>query len=260
MSASDQAETLMRAALPLIASGEWAEAAASLEQAARLHAAHGFTDDQARCLQLAATLRRSAGEPLAAQLLTASAAVAAPGNLPLAVASEAERGMSAAAQGRHAEAATFFGESLRKARAAGLSAEVQIALLRAAAASHIALDALPQAEADFAAACALADARIGGFLRTEHARLLLDAGHATEAARVLPSDDGGGDTQLRAEILVQRARLARTAADFATAHITAGRRVTPPWPPWRRYRISRPASSWPRPPTHEAIGSRRTHR
>src|ERR1700730_1314714 len=183
MSASDQAETLMRAALPLLASGDWAAAAASLEQAAKLHAAQGRSEDQARCLQLAATLRRAAGEPEAAQLLTANTSVTAPDNLPLSVAILAERATSAAAQGKHEDAAALFGESLKKAREAGLNADAQIALLRRRTAAHIAFGALAKAEADVASACALADPRVGGFLRVEHARLLLDADHAAEAAR-----------------------------------------------------------------------------
>jgi hypothetical protein len=216
MSASGQAEALMRAALPLMASGDWTNAAASLEQAAALHAAQRRAEDQARCLQLAAMLRRAVGEPEAAQLLVARAAVAAPDTLPLSVAILAERAMSAASQGKQKDAAALFGESLQKAREAGLNADAQIALLRGRMAAHTAFGALAAAEADVAAACALADARIGGFLRVEQARLLLDAGHAAKAARALPSEDLG-DVQLRAEILVQRARLARGAGDIAAA-------------------------------------------
>ena len=57
---ADPAETLAQRALSLIPRGDWAGAAAALEQAAALHAQAKRTYDDARCLQLAATLRRLA--------------------------------------------------------------------------------------------------------------------------------------------------------------------------------------------------------
>jgi hypothetical protein len=83
-------------------------------------------------------------------------------------------------------------------------------------AAHIALGDLAAAEADAAAACALADPRIGAFLRTEQARLLLDRGHTAAATRVLPPTPAT-DAQLLAEILVERARLARLTGVTASA-------------------------------------------
>src|SRR5207248_10897458 len=58
----DRAHALMQSALALIPQGSWPEAAAALEEAAMLHAQASRSYDQARCLQLAATLRRSAGQ------------------------------------------------------------------------------------------------------------------------------------------------------------------------------------------------------
>ena len=224
MTRDDIPETLMRAALPLIANGEWARAAESLERAASLHKAAGRSMDEARCLQLAATLQRMSGDAGASRRLGERARAAAPEDLPLLVANLAERATAEAALGRHEQAVEGFGACLDKAVEGGLGPNGRIALLRWRAASLIAMGSLAAADADFATACGLADPRIAGFLRTEQAALLLDAGHAAAAARVLPSADQP-DAQLRAEILVQRARLARFADDHAgaAAHATAAR-------------------------------------
>lgn len=216
MTDETRAEALMRAALPLMASGAWEEAAASLEQAASLHAAAGRAADEARCLQLAATLRRASGDLAASRALGERAIAAAPGDVPLAVAHLAERATGEAARGEHARAVADFTSALEGARQIGLAADAQIALLRARAASQIALGALAAADADVAAAGQLADSRIRDFLRAEQAKLLLDAGHPVEAARALPPANVP-DAQLRAEILVQQARLDAVAGDARKA-------------------------------------------
>jgi hypothetical protein len=216
MSAPLDAEALMRAALPLMASGAWGAAAESLEKAAALHENAGRGSEAARCLQAAATLSRASGDTEAAKTLARRAAAAAPTNLPLAIASLAEQAQAAAGAGEFKEASAGFAAALAAAEHAGLDANTRIALLRGREAAHIALNELEAAEADTVAACALADTRTAGFLRTEQARLLLDAGHPAEAARVLPTPPTA-DAQLRAEILVEQARLARIARNAVHA-------------------------------------------
>jgi tetratricopeptide (TPR) repeat protein len=216
----NQAEALMRDALPLMARGDWASAATSLEKAASLHEAAGHRGEAGRCLQAAATLRRAAGDTEAAHALAGRGAAAAPADLPLAVAAQAEQARGAADVGQYDVAANGFGAALAAAERAGLDGNARIALLRGRMAAHIAMGELDAAETDTADACALADARIAGFLRTEQARLLLDGGHIAAATRALPSAPAA-DPQLRAEILVERARLARLAEDQKAAQTLA---------------------------------------
>jgi hypothetical protein len=210
------AEALMRAALPLMGRGAWGAAAGTLEKAATLHQNAGRPDEAARCLQGAVALRRAEGDAEAAWALAGRAATVAPANLPMRVATLAQQAQAAADAGEFEAAADAYGASLDAADRAGLDANARIALLRGREAAHIALGELGAAEADTAAACALADPRIAAFLRTEQARLLLNAGHPAEAAGVLPAPSAA-DRQLRAEILVEQARLAHLAGNAAKA-------------------------------------------
>ena len=220
MSPIDHAEDLMRVALPLIARGDWRAAAQSLEQAAALHERAGRGGEAARCLQGAAALRRAAGESDAAGTLARRAAAAAPDDLHNAAAALAQQGAAAADAGAFEEAAARFSSALAAAERAGLGGDDRIALLRGLEAAHVRLGDLDAARSDLDAACALAAPRIAGFLRTEHARLLIDAERFEAAARVLPAPPAD-DPQLRAEILVERARLARNDGDAGLARATA---------------------------------------
>ena len=109
---NDQAYALMQSAVALIPQGGWQEAAAALEKAAGLHAQAGRAYDEARCLQLAATLRRSAGEPEKARSLVEQAATVAPTDQPLAVSISAERAETAFAEGRFQEAVSAWTTAL----------------------------------------------------------------------------------------------------------------------------------------------------
>jgi hypothetical protein len=216
MNGPDPAERLMRGALSLIPQGDWAGAAATLEQAASLHAQAKRTYDEARCLQLAATLRRASGDAASSRMLTERAAAVATVDLPLAVSILAERAEALAAQGEHRQAAETWTECLEKARQARLAPPGLIGLLRRRAAVYIGVGELSRAAADFAESCGLADERVAGFLRAEQARLLLDHGYAAEAASALLAADVA-DPHLRAEILTLQARMARESGDAATA-------------------------------------------
>ncbi|HZD49526.1 MAG TPA: hypothetical protein VE178_12360, partial [Silvibacterium sp.] len=75
----------MQTANSLIPQGKWPEAAEALEEAAWLHAEAGRSYDQSRCLQLAATLRRSSGHLEQARSLIERAADPAHEDQPLAI-------------------------------------------------------------------------------------------------------------------------------------------------------------------------------
>ena len=78
----DRAATLMRTALGRIGAGDLRGAADDLSQAAALHALAGRGHDEARCLQLAATLQRFGGDAAAAGGLLRQAAARPVADLP----------------------------------------------------------------------------------------------------------------------------------------------------------------------------------
>lgn len=222
-------DRLLQSALAWVSGGDFARAAILAEEAATLHGQAGRTADQALTLQLAAALKWAAGDTESSRVLSLRAARIAPENLPITVASLASQAEAAAAQGHYRRAADIFGASLENARAARLPPSSQIALLRRRGACQIADGDYAAADTDFAAATDLASPRIAAFLRTEQARLLLDAGQADAAARVLPEPDlpepGLSDPQLLAEIEAQKARLARATGDVEAMrqHASAAR-------------------------------------
>lgn len=225
MTTPDRAEALMCDADALVTSGAWAEGAVALEAAAKHHAHAGRDYDQARCLQLAATLRRSSGDAEGARALVERASAVGSGDDSLSVSILAERAETAMTQNRYADAVAAWTSCIDKARSLGASAHDKIALLRRRAACFLAVDAADDADADFGAACNLAeDATMAGFLRAEQARLLLDRGDADGAAHALPLGDSA-DAHLRAETRVVRARLASVNGDARGAgeHAVAAR-------------------------------------
>lgn len=219
-----RAATHLRNAQARIAEGAWEQAAAELEAAAGLHAQTGRTYDQARCLQLAATLRRAAGAPERARQLLEEASAVAPADQPLAVSIAAERGQIAHDEGRHEDAVASWTEALDLGVSAGLGPDGRVALLRGRAASLVAIGRVAESNADFAEAFHLLEPSRGlttaCFILTEQAGLLLQFGHRGEAERVAsevekraPADD----SHLRAEILLLRARMARNRGDSTSA-------------------------------------------
>jgi tetratricopeptide (TPR) repeat protein len=180
----------MQAAVDLIASGNWPEAAASLENAACLHAEAGRDYDQARCLQLAATLRRSSGQVEKTRSLVDRAANCAQEDRPLAISIAAERAETSFAGGQYEDAVSAWNDALDKAREAGLKADGRSALLRRRAAAFPALRQIGLARVDFDLACELVGTSHGretaGFVRTEEANLLLHYGYADDAEHAQP--------------------------------------------------------------------------
>lgn len=216
----DKAEALMQTAHSLIPQGKWPEAAEALEEAAWLHAEAGRSYDQSRCLQLAATLRRSSGEVEKARSLVERAADSAQEDRPLAISIAAERAETAFAEGQYEAAVSAWNDALDKAQEAGLKADGRSALRRRRAAGFLALRQISPARSDFDLAYELVAASHGrelaGFVRTEEANLLLQSGYADDAEQVLGTLEtelpgGPKDPHLGAEILLVHARLARAA-------------------------------------------------
>jgi tetratricopeptide (TPR) repeat protein len=221
-----EAETLMRAAVDLIAQGSWLEAAASLERAAQLHAEAGRDYDQARCLQLAATLRRSAGDLAAAGRLSARAASIDYGDSRLGVSIAAEQAESAFAAGEFESALSAWNLALDRAPGAQLAADALAALFLRRATTLLALDRVHEAFGDFDQAYRLLDEshtdQTASFVRTEEATLLLQAGYAKESEKIVEALEARLSAEdrtphLAAEILILRARLARAAGHDESA-------------------------------------------
>jgi hypothetical protein len=219
----ERADTLLRSALERVSGGAWADAARTLEAAAALHARAGRREDEAQCLQLAATLARASGgvgAPLAAR------AAAAPAGGPLAVSVAAERAETAFGERRHDDAVVAWTATLDAGRAAGLGADGTSAVLLRRAASLVALGGLGDAAEDVAESFRLLDEGSGPerapFVLVEHARLLLRHGHVRDAARVVAALDAPlarwpADFHLHAEVHVLRARLARLGGEVDRA-------------------------------------------
>jgi tetratricopeptide (TPR) repeat protein len=215
----NQAYALMQSALADIPRGHWAQAAEALESAAALHAKAGRAYDEARCLQLAATLRRSAGELNEAQTLGARASSVAQRDEPLSVSIDAERAETAFAQQRYQEAASLWTKAIERAREAGLLAEGLSAMLRRRAAALMALYEIERAGKDFNEAYALLNSssakESASFVRVEQARLFWQYGEADRAEQLLneleTKADVATNSHLMAELLVMRSRMTRAA-------------------------------------------------
>ncbi|KVD68441.1 hypothetical protein [Burkholderia ubonensis] len=244
MNTPDHTSTLLDAALARLRRGDLAGAAEALEQAAGATTASPASRDaidRARSLQLAASLRSALGQSEAARALADQAAAVLPGDVPTEIAALVRQAEADEAAGRWRDAARRYGMALDEARQTPIGADASvpppsgtpppsapqsdatrlIALLRARAACLIADGAYAEAAADFDAACALATPPIAAFLRTEHARLLADAGAFDAARAALPPPDPN-DAQLAAEIGVEHARLERAAGHWSAARLAAG--------------------------------------
>ncbi len=223
----DKAEALMQTAHALILRSKWPEAAETLERAAFLHAEAGRSYDRSRCLQLAATLRRAAGQiGKARSLVERAMASSVRDDQPLAVSIAAESAETAFAAGNYQGAVSAWNEALYKAQKAGLKADGRSTLLRRRAAALLALRQIGPARNDFDQAWGLVAAAhgqiIAGFVRTEEANLLLHHGYLDDAKQILGRldnglPDGPKDPHLEAEIFTVHARLARTAKENLAA-------------------------------------------
>ncbi len=221
-----EAHELMQSALALIPGGAWRDAARALEAAAMLHARAGRAYDEARCLQLAATLARSSGDAGDAGRLAARAASVAPEDRPLEVSIAAEIAEIASGEGRQSDAVDAWTVALETGRDAGLGADAATAVLLRRAAALLALGRLEPAADDYREAFRLLDdgpdAGRAPFVAVEHARLLLEHGHAAHAEREIEALEARvgtepADAHLLAETHVLRARLARAAGEIDRA-------------------------------------------
>lgn len=216
MTRDERALQLMRSATALAREGEWEQASAELEEAAKLHREAGRSYDEARCLQMSASLRRAAGDPAKARELAEQAAAVVVTDQPLAVSIAAEQGETAFAEGRWVEAAAAYTRAIERGREAGLRPDGLSALLRRRAAAYVASGLLERAAADYDEAYRLVEAEhdpdVAGFVRIEQARTLFDHGYKDEAERVIATlDPLNASEHLLAEIFLMRARLARAS-------------------------------------------------
>jgi tetratricopeptide (TPR) repeat protein len=216
-----EAWELMQSAHRLIRQGEWAQAGSALEKAAAIHREAGREYDEARCLQLAATLERSSGDLSKARRLADRAASVAPGDLPLAVSIASERAETALAEGRYDDALRLWHEAIAQARQAHAKPEGLSAMLRRLAAAQMASGTTEEAGQSFDEAARLIQAAMSGdaagFVRTEQAGLLLQHGRVAEAVAVLQGIDSARSPHLHAETLVMQARAARTTGHLDQA-------------------------------------------
>jgi tetratricopeptide (TPR) repeat protein len=222
----DQAYALMQSAVSLIGQGQWRDAAHALEQAAQIHAQVGRAYDQARCLQLAATLRRSAAQPDQAGSLLAKAAAVAPQDQPLAISILSEQAEIAFANNHYEDAVAAYTRALNEARQSGLKPDGLSALLRRRAAASIALGNLREAAADFDEAFRLiheiSGRAIASFVRVEQSNWLWQYGHYHEMKQVVIALETSlqgeeSNSNLLSERLVAQARLSRVAGQFDVA-------------------------------------------
>ena len=222
----DRAYGLMQSALALIPAGEWREAASRLEEAAGLHAEAGRSYDEVRCLQLAATLRRSGGEAGKARALLDRAGAIASTDQPLTVSVSAEEAETAFAEGQYQRAATAWTKALDRAKKSGLKAEGISAMLRRRAAAWMNLAEIDRANGDFDQAFQVLDAsgakETARFVRTDQASLLWRHGCASQAEAVIATLEAEiapleVSDALLSEILVLRARFARAKGNLSEA-------------------------------------------
>lgn len=174
-------------------------------------------------LQLAALESAARGDTRGSRSLVAQALRTLPGDVPTEIASLGQLAEAELAKGHAREASALLADALLKAACVGSTGEVRIALSRRRAACLIALEDFDAADALFTSVLGLSSPRIASFLRTEQARLLLDAGVPERAQAVLPplESQDPQDLQLRAEILVERSRLHRAAGRAAEAESDA---------------------------------------
>jgi tetratricopeptide (TPR) repeat protein len=230
----DFAYTLMKRALELIHSGSWRAAVRALEQAAASHAQANRIYDEARCLQLAATLSRSAGDSNKAHLLIDQATAVAPSVQPLLVSILSEEAETAFSEGHYEQAVSAWTAAIHKARLSGLKAVELSAVLRRRASVLVVLSRIEQSARDFDEAFQLLDTSRGKesafFVRIEQAGILLQHGNSDAANQVLTLLEKGLQSEsispnLLSEFLLSRARLARSTnkLDIAVEYARSSR-------------------------------------
>jgi tetratricopeptide (TPR) repeat protein len=219
----DRALAMMASANDLIGEGRQRDAAAMLEEAAHLHEEAGRPYDQARCLQLAATLRRSAGDTDLAKSLAQQAAGLRVDDGPLSVSIAAETAEIATAESRFEDAVAGWTDAIEKGTRAGLRTDEVSAFVRRRAANLIELCRFGDAEADFIRAFDLTRSAHGedvaAFILIEEANHLCDAGEASLARAVadrvaILTARESSSAHLRGELQVLLARLAKDTGDL----------------------------------------------
>jgi tetratricopeptide (TPR) repeat protein len=196
------AERILRQADQLVRLGKLTEAASMIRQAAEIYAAADQTDDEARCLVLAATAARLGGAASAAQTDAAAAVRAAPAQSSAAAQAAAELAESLLAAGRPIAAIEEYTSAIDRLPSGVTQASARAVLLRKRGLAHALADHPDVAIDDLEAAAGLFSS--SGRPRACRAVLVEAATLATERA-----------TPERGSRLRQRAR---TAAERAADH------------------------------------------
>ena len=148
----DKAYALMQSALDLMSNGLWQQASLKLKNAALIHQQTGRVYDEARCLQLAATLSRASGELSKAENLVNRASTVASKNLPLSISIQCEQAEIAYAENRFEDAIKSWTDALKNSGEAGLGSDGFSAILRRRAATYILLEQIRESRQDYDAA------------------------------------------------------------------------------------------------------------
>ena len=216
----DQSYGYMQSAVALISQGSWKDAASALEKGASLHARAGRSYDEARCLQLAATLQRSAGEAGKSRELIDEASRVPQSDEMLKVSIVTEHAETALAEGRYQDAVADWTAALGTAKSAGLNEEGLSAMLRRRAAASVALGHIDDVIKDYEEAWQLSasskGAEIAHFIRLEEATVLCEHGAIDKAERILTSMESEftnhpAGPHVMADLFSLRARMACAA-------------------------------------------------
>lgn len=230
---AELAEALARHANDLVLRGQLGEARDELDEAAAIHRRLGRNFDNARCLQLAASLCRLAGELEGARQRAQAALEAAGQRSPAAVSALAELGEIALAEKQPQAAVASYSQALELGRALGPNVPAEAALLRRRAAAHALARHQASAAADLEEALALlepgADAATACRVSVELATACQDGGDEARAAAVIdatwPLAEQIDDQAALADLALLRAAqaLGRRDAAAALAHAAGAR-------------------------------------
>ena len=186
----DVAEGLAFYANELIKNGQLESARVALDEAAQIHHARGRIYDEARCMQLSATVCRLEGRLDEAKQRADRALELSEASGPIAVSAHAEFGEIAMAEGRSAAAITAYGAALESGETTGLVGPARAALLRKRAAALVAAgqhqDAVHDLESAFDLLMQTGDRLTATRTLIEEATALQHAGLYAEAERIVP--------------------------------------------------------------------------
>ena len=222
LSIDEQAEVYTRAAITQMEWEDWATAAKNLMLAAELHRDSGRFYDEARCLQMAATAFRTAGNTVISRQIADQAAAIPQCDPRLCLSILTEQAEGAFTDSDWERALPLFTDAIQLGNEIGLGADGMNSLLRRRGRIHLSNRELCEALNDYDRAFACASTGSQGFIRTEQAGGLIEEGYFSEAANLLENIGDQSDPHLRAEKLVLKAKIADLNGQFDSAIEFAG--------------------------------------